>query len=336
MAGLADCTSSAGCSPSAPTVRSTIIDTNVCVRRPSFEFRPLGGLVRVEVQIVNALTDGKVGGNPAGVVIDADALTAGQKLHVAQQAALSETAFVSKSDIATVKLEFFTPTRQIAHCGHATIATFSLLRELGRVGDGKSSKETIDGCRDIVIDGDTVLMEQRSPTYRSIDADSPLSARIAQSLGVSTAQIHSVESPTVVSTGNSFLMIALPDEQSVTAIRPDQHAIESISDELDLIGYYVFSTTTKIPGRHAGARMFAPRFGIAEESATGTAAGPLACLLYDRMGAGDTEMAIEQGHLMQHPSPSVIKVILDVDGGKISRLMAGGTGVVMRSITVEI
>lgn len=292
--------------------------------------------MRVEVQIVNALTDGKAGGNPAGVVIDADALTAGQKLHVAQQAALSETAFVSKSNIATVKLEFFTPTRQIAHCGHATIATFSLLRAIGRVGDGKSSKETIDGCRDIVIDGDTVLMEQRSPTYRSIGADSPFSAKIAQSLGVSTAQIHRVESPTVVNTGNSFLMIALPDEQSVAAIRPDPRAIESISDDLDLIGYYVFSTTTKMPGRHAGARMFAPRFGIAEESATGTAAGPLACLLYERMGAGDTEITIEQGHLMPQPSPSVVKVLLDVDGGRISRLMAGGTGVVMRSITVEI
>ncbi len=131
-------------------------------------------------------------------------------------------------------------------------------------------------------------------------------------------------------------MIALPDEPSVAAIRPDPRAIESISDDLDLIGYYVFSTTTKIPGRHAGTRMFAPRFGIAEESATGTAAGPLACLLYERMGAGDTDIIIEQGHLMPQPSPSVIKVMLDVDGGRISRLMAGGTGVVTRSITVEI
>ncbi|MBN3835973.1 PhzF family phenazine biosynthesis protein [Burkholderia sp. Ac-20344] len=292
--------------------------------------------MRVEVQIVNALTDGKAGGNPAGVVIDADELTASQKLYVAQRAALSETAFVSKSNTATVKLEFFTPTRQIAHCGHATIATFSLLREIGRVNDGKSSKETIDGCRDIAIDGNIVLMEQRSPIYRSIGADSRFSQKIAQSLGLSTAQIHSVESPTVVNTGNSFLMIALPDEQSVAAIHPDQQAIESISDDLDLIGYYVFSATTKMPGRHAGARMFAPRFGIAEESATGTAAGPLACLLYERMGAGDTEIIIEQGHLMPQPSPSVIKVILDTDSGKISRLMAGGTGVVMRSIAVEI
>lgn len=292
--------------------------------------------MRVEVQIVNALTDGKTGGNPAGVVIDADELTVSQKLHVAQRAALSETAFVSKSNVATIKLEFFTPTRQIAHCGHATIATFSLLRQLGRVSDGRSSKETIDGCRDIAIDGNTVLMEQRSPTYRTIEVGSQLAAKIAQSMSVSTGQIYSTASPTVVNTGNSFLMIALPDERSVAAILPDHRSIESISDDLDLIGYYVFSTTTKVPGRHAGARMFAPRFGIAEESATGTAAGPLACFLYERMGVGDTEIAIEQGRLMQPPSPSVIQVVLDVNSSRISRLMAGGAGVVMRSITVEI
>ncbi|MFM0643658.1 PhzF family phenazine biosynthesis protein [Paraburkholderia bryophila] len=292
--------------------------------------------MRVEVQIVNALTDGKTGGNPAGVVIDADELTVKQKLHVAQQAALSETAFVSKSNVATIKLEFFTPTRQIAHCGHATIATFSLLRQLGRVSDGRSSKETIDGCRDIAIDGNTVLMEQRSPTYRTIEWGSQLAEKIAQSMGVSTGQIYSTASPTVVNTGNSFLMVALPDERSVAAIRPDQRSVESISDDLDLVGYYVFSTTTKVPGRHAGARMFAPRFGIAEESATGTAAGPLACFLYERMGVSDTEIAIEQGRLMQPPSPSVIQVVLDVDSSRISRLMAGGAGVAMRPITVEI
>jgi PhzF family phenazine biosynthesis protein len=305
--------------------------------RPSLsKFGLSGKLMQVEVQIVNALTDGNTGGNPAGVVIDADELTVDQKLRVAQQAALSETAFVSKSDFAAIKLEFFTPTRQIAHCGHATIATFSLLRQLGRVNDGRSSKETIDGCRDIVIDGNAVLMEQHSPTYRTIAAMSPLAAKIAQCIGVPTEQIYSTANPTVVNTGNSFLMVALPDERAVAAIRPNQKSIESVSEELDLIGYYVFSRTTKVSGRHAGARMFAPRFGIAEESATGTAAGPLACFLYECMGVRDTEMSIEQGRLMQPPSPSVIRVVLDVEGSRISRLMAGGTGVVVRSITAEI
>ena len=133
-----------------------------------------------------------------------------------------------------------------------------------------------------------------------------------------------------------FLTIALRDERAVADVQPQHEAIEAISEELDLIGYYLFSTTTRVPGRHAGARMFAPRFGIPEESATGTAAGPLACFLYEKMAIQDREIAVEQGRLMQPASPSLIKVTLDTDEGGIVRVMAGGTAVVKESRRVEI
>ena len=97
--------------------------------------------MEVEVQIVKAFVDGDKGGNPAGVVIDANGLSSSQKLGIAAKVGLSETAFISTSQTATLKLDFFTPTRQIAHCGHATIATFSLLRQLGLLAEGRHSKE---------------------------------------------------------------------------------------------------------------------------------------------------------------------------------------------------
>lgn len=292
--------------------------------------------MRIEVQIVNAFIDGATGGNPAGVVIDANALTAAQKLKVAQQVGLSETAFVSASDTATIKLEFFTPTRQIAHCGHATIATFSLLRQLGVVGEGHLSKETIDGNRDILVDGEMAFMEQRAPKYTQVAVKSELGGRILDSLGIRQPQLLSGVDPFVVNTGNAFLLVPLADERSVAGLRPHLGLVESISDELDLIGYYVFSTMTKVQGRHAGARMFAPRFGIPEEAGTGMAAGPLACFLHDHLGVEDREILIEQGWLMQPPSPSVIKVVVEVADGKISRLMAGGMARAISSLRIEV
>ena len=231
--------------------------------------------MHIEVQIVNAFIDGAGGGNPAGVVIEANALSTSQKLEVARQVGLSETAFVSASETATFKLEFFTPTRQIAHCGHATIATFSLLRHLGIVGEGRLSKETIDGNRDILVEGEMAFMEQRAPKYTQVAPASELAGRVVASLGLTQAQLLYGISPYVVDTGNAFLLFPLPDERSVIDLRPDLALVQSISAELGLIGYYVFTTTTKVKGRHAGTRMFAPRFGIPEESATGMAAGPL-------------------------------------------------------------
>lgn len=292
--------------------------------------------MRIEVQIVNAFIDGATGGNPAGVVVDANALTAAQKLRVAQQVGLSETAFVSASDAATVKLEFFTPTRQIAHCGHATIASFSLLRQLGVVGEGRLSKETNDGNRDILVDGEMAFMEQRAPKYTQVAATSELGGRVVASLGPTRTRLLSGVDPFVVNTGNAFLLVPLHDERSVAELRPHLGLVESLSDELDLIGYYVFSTTTKVQGRHAGARMFAPRFGIPEEAGTGMAAGPLACFLHDHLGVKDREILIEQGWLMQPPSPSVIKVVLELADGKISRLMAGGAARAISSLRVEV
>jgi len=82
--------------------------------------------------------------------------------------------------------------------------------------------------------------------------------------------------------------------------------------------------------------MFAPRFGIPEEAGTGMAAGPLACLLYDYLGVEDQEILIEQGWLMRTPSLSVIKVVLEIASGKISRLMAGGHARTISSLRVEV
>ena len=88
---------------------------------------------------------------------------------------------------------------------------------------------------------------------------------------------------------------------------------------------YPFSLSTKRPDRIAGARMFAPRYGITEEAATGMAAGPLACYLYDIMGRTQANMLIEQGYLMSPPSPSAIHVKLELFDGRIKGLMAGGS-----------
>jgi predicted PhzF superfamily epimerase YddE/YHI9 len=82
--------------------------------------------------------------------------------------------------------------------------------------------------------------------------------------------------------------------------------------------------------------MFAPRYGIEEEAATGMAAGPLACYLFDILGIKKNRMFIEQGWFMGQPSPSLIIVDLSLDNGKITKIMAGGKGILRTSLTIEI
>lgn len=213
----------------------------------------------VEVRIVKAFVDGEKGGNPAGVVVDANRLSSSQKQAVAAKVGLSETAFVSASRVATLRLEFFTPTRQIAHCGHATIATFSLLRQLGHLTDGRHSKETTDGTRAIQIDSNLAFMEQRAPTYMSLENNSDALALVIQSLSITKNQLLDGYVPRIVNTGNSFLIVPLDSEQTLSTLRPDFKLIETLSNRFDLIGYYPFTLSTKLPGRIDGTRVFAPR-----------------------------------------------------------------------------
>jgi len=290
--------------------------------------------MQIEVHIVNAFVDGESGGNPAGVVIDADALSAQQKRSIAAQVGLSETAFVSRSKIATLKVEFFTPTRQIAHCGHATVATFALCHQLGMLADGSHTKESIEGIVEVDLRSGMVFMKQRAPTCTHLERGDIMNA-ILESIGLNEEDILPHAAPCIARAGNAFLLIPLANRQALAKIRPDCPAIEAVSSALDLIGYYPFSVEAMREGRSATARMFAPAYGIAEESATGTAAGPLACYLHDVFGSGARSHLIEQGWFMNPPSPSVINVELDFDGGKVSCAITGGSARLVRVLHIE-
>jgi len=288
--------------------------------------------MKVNVSIVHAFTDGERGGNPAGVVLEAERFTALQKQTIAAAVGLSETAFVSPSRVADFKLEFFTPTMQIPHCGHATVATFSHLDRLGMIPSSRTSKETIDGRREILLVDGLAFMEQRPPRYHHL-TDTEIS-EVSVSLGLEPAKLNRNNSA-IVNTGNSFLLIELHHTEGLRLLTPDLARVARFSARHDLIGYYLFTRETFVTGRDASTRMFAPRYGIAEEAATGMAAGPLACFLHDHLGADKDCFSIEQGFLMPPPSPSLIKVDLQIENNQIAGLMAGGSSRLSEERLVE-
>ena len=73
------------------------------------------------------------GGSKAGVVLDEFIPNSNVKIALAARLGYSETVFLSDSSKADFKLEYFTPKGEVPLCGHATIASFIVLRELGRL-----------------------------------------------------------------------------------------------------------------------------------------------------------------------------------------------------------
>ncbi len=288
--------------------------------------------MNIDVHIINAFSIGETGGNPAGVVFDADDFTKETKQAIATKAGFAETAFVSSSVIADFKLDFFTPLKQIPHCGHATIATFSYLKKNGKILTDHSSKETIDGIRKIEFRNGLAFMEQRAPVmqvpHESMD-------EIFGSLHIEPGDLKPGLLPTIVNTGNSFLIVPLKDENKLKEINYNRELAYRVSERYNLVGYYVY-TSTGNSGFDATARMFGPFYGIDEESATGMAAGPLAAWLYEMEKIKKSQFRIEQGRFMKIPSPSLIQVILEIKDNRIDHLFAGGDAYISGRKIIEI
>ncbi|MDO6391126.1 PhzF family phenazine biosynthesis protein [Pontibacter sp. BT731] len=283
-----------------------------------------------ELYLVKAFTEQPNGGNTAGVVLFADRLSRERRQKIAAMLGLSETAFVSASEVGDVKVEFYTPLKQIPHCGHATVAAFSLLWQKGLLLNGSAVKESIEGPRQISFESGKVYQAQLPPQYTPIEVAGIDPNMIIAALGLPEGFIFP-SAPVIASTGVPFLLVPVPDERTLHHLQPDQELVRSISDKVGLVGFYAFTTTTELAD--ASARMFAPSYGIPEESATGMAAGPLACYLHDHLQQSKANFLIHQGYLMRHPSPSQIEVMLQLDGeGHIMGLRAGGHGLVIRKM----
>ncbi len=288
----------------------------------------------IEVNLVNSFTYNGCGGNAAGVVLNADKYSAAQKQKIAKKAGYPETAFVSSSEVADFKLEFFTPNKQIPHCGHATIAAFSYLQQTGLIDKKYAVKETIDGNRDIILEDGYAYMEQIPKYFKDVEQDD-IDA-VMNSLSLSKDDLIAGYVPKISNTGVSFLIIPLANNQVLSAIKTDLDKINEISEKYDLVGLYAFTEKPVDKRHHVTTRMFAPRFAIPEESATGMAAGNLSAYLFEQMDYKCDKIIVEQGFFMENPSKSEIIVNLSIRDGRLVKLMAGGTASLDNSMFVNI
>ena len=254
--------------------------------------------------LVDAFTDTPLSGNAAGVVPDADGMSDEAMQAVARELNASETAFLLSSNDADRRVRYFTPTREVDLCGHATIASHAALAdpELGLVGldDGTHTLETNVGVLDIELDDGTVWMSQNEPEIREVDTGYD---ELAETLGVRETALDGLGADLPIaraSTGLPFLMVPVEYLSDLSGMEPDLTAIERLADDHDCTGVYVFTFDTLEAESTLHARMFAPGAGVPEDPVTGTASG--ACGAYlDRFGAFDPtpeEMRFEQGHFL--------------------------------------
>ncbi len=253
---------------------------------------------------VTAFSDSIDGGNLAGVVLDADSFSEEQMLGIAKEVGYSETAFVMRSTKADFKVRFFTPTDEVDLCGHATIAAFNLLRDLGIITVGCYTQETKAGILKLHVYDKDVYMEQNAPMYYAI-----IDKREIEGCFESNRSDYIGDMPIqIVSTGLKDIMLHIKDLEALLDLRPNLDLIDAISRKYDVVGIHAFCLDT-LYGGESHVRNFAPRYGINEESATGTSNAALACYMMKYLkNEFDGNFVIEQGYSMKKPSKIMVKV----------------------------
>ncbi len=284
----------------------------------------------IEVLLVNSFTASGKGGNPAGVVLNADKLSDAQKLKVAQAVGYSETAFVSNDDEVDFDVSFFTTTNEVDFCGHATLATFSIMYQMGILATGDYVQRTKAGVLPVIIDSEgLVTMNLQLPvklggfSYQEI---SPVIGIDSEVLASTTLPIE------VISTGLADLIIPVPAGQ-LDLIKPNDLAITDFCQKHDIVGFHVFELCTSESPFTASCRNFAPLFGIPEESATGSASGALACYLAEHLPLAN-DYIFEQGRAMN--CASIITAFVGFQDAKITSVKVGGVANKIGSMNVSV
>ncbi len=282
--------------------------------------------MKKKIYQVDAFTDRPFGGNPAGVLPSAVGLSDDQMQKIAMEMSLSETAFVFPGDDGyDFEVRFFTPIEEVDLCGHATIATFHLLSELGMIPKekGRLMQKTKAGLLEIIIDPEGgILMRQAAPkqikVYNAV-------MELAEVMGTEPGAIgipEILEKPESWSTGLPDIMLPMQSVNALKALKPDMIRLSELSQREQVTGVHAFAVEKD---GSVWCRNFAPSCGIPEEAATGTSNGALgACLHYHGWKTNDaTVFTANQGDWMGRPS----RIQVSVGGPEVPEIWVGGRAV---------
>jgi trans-2,3-dihydro-3-hydroxyanthranilate isomerase len=268
-----------------------------------------------EFTICDVFTDRPLAGNQLAVFPEAPAIDPRLLARLAREINFSETVFVyPPAEGGTARVRIFTPGGEIPFAGHPVLGTAIVLGRARRLGEVvlETGRDPVP-VRLAYQDAHTASgwMRQPVPSVAAFD-----DARLLPALGVARSELP-VE---VYDNGIRHVYVTLPDEAAVAALRPDFARLA----DLGLLGLNC------VAGRGTAwkSRMFGPAHGVAEDPATGSAAGPLACHLarHGRIAYGQ-EIVISQGAEIGRPSRLLARV--EGDSGHFRAVEVGGSAVVV-------
>lgn len=218
--------------------------------------------MKLKIYQIDAFASKPFEGNPAAVVPLERWLSDDLMQSIAEENNLSETAFFVPVD-GGFHIRWFTPTKEVELCGHATLASAYVLFNLLDYEKSTISFQSLSGVLTVSKSDD--LLTLNFPAKPPKVCDIPVV--LARVLGRQPAEclIH------------DDLLLVFEEEDDVLAMVPDHELLR----QLDCRGVIITAPSSE---SDFVVRFFAPKYGIPEDPVTGSAYTQLMPYWVNRLG----------------------------------------------------
>lgn len=263
---------------------------------------------------LDAFTSEPFSGNPCAVLPEAEGLTDRQMQKIAAETNLSETAFVFRSEIADVKVRYFTPRVEVPFAGHPTIATAMMLAQEG-ILSSKQSPIVINfefniGVLPVEINMDSAgkpfeaIMSQLKPSFGSVIAKEEL----MKCLGLTENDFIEDMPLQIISTGVPFLMAPVTGMPILKNVQVDRSLFQDLLERVGVDAVYMFCLGGFEQDTDAYGRLLTSVADL-EDPFTGSAAGCMGAYIAHHGLHPGPVLKVEQGHLMGRPGIGTVEII---------------------------
>jgi trans-2,3-dihydro-3-hydroxyanthranilate isomerase len=220
-------------------------------------------------------------------------------------------------------MRIFTPGQELPFAGHPTLGTAFVLVSEGRVST-PATQAIAAGEIPVEVDvaSSTAWMTQLpaelGPVFPHLDL-------IASAIGLTTTDLDPGRPVQAVSTGLPTTIVPVRDLETLRRATRNEHLVGDAMRASGGRDLYLFAHTAE----GVTARMFDSEFGIGEDPATGSAAGPLGAYLAEHGSLGQTwSVTIRQGEQVGRPSELHVELDREADAWRVR--VGGGVCVVGR------
>jgi len=288
---------------------------------------------------LNVFTNQPFTGNQLAVFLNAEGIDEKRMQRIANEMAFPESTFVFPPEVSgtDARVRIFTPSQELPMAGSPAVGTTFALAGAGRLRTGADKTVLGLGIGPTIVglewgqDGlRFAWMNQPIPTFGPIVTDI---IAVAAALGVQPRDLAGGNLPVqVASSGVPFLYVALNSRAAVDAAALDRARLGAFlrPHNLEELPVFVFSPEPADDGATVYSRLFAPVLGIPEDTATGSASGPLGAYLlkYNAVSA-NTESRLVSLQGVRMGRPSHIHIVLSSRDGVLEEVQVGGEAVVV-------